>query len=434
MNRALSGAGGSDKKGAPLSAMKGQMGMSYNGGAFGGPMGMNPNMMGLPPNAMSNNGKTMDEQMLQMQQQMMMNNGLLAQHIMAMQQTMQQQMGGFMPGPMMNGGGMGQNPNMMGMNGNNNNVMKGNNNNKNAHLGVGGMFQDAMLASSAPNAKGKKANPLSNSSENFNNFGNYNNAKKPMPDMNAMYQQQQNSVLESDDEDQKIHEGNNVMKPANNNNMNNNYANNNNNNVMDNDNNNDAMGGNGNLKVQKILDFWDASLVGQNQCIMMEGQNRIGRTLMINDRRWYNLFSTIITERQVQYHWKIRINQYNRDWVMIIGIMDTCYIDEYVQYNNNDQNKNYFAKSKYGYGIDASGNLQNGGKNGGKYCQDFKNGDIVDVYFDMKQFVLWYGLNGKEYGVACKVHESFYKCCVAMFGPKHAVELISCDTYFYPNK
>ena len=52
----------------------------------------------------------------------------------------------------------------------------------------------------------------------------------------------------------------------------------------------------------------------------------------------------------------------------------------------------------------------------------------------MKQFVLWYGLNGKEYGVACKVHESFYKCCVAMFGPKHSVELISCDTYFYPNK
>ena len=30
------------------------------------------------------------------------------------------------------------------------------------------------------------------------------------------------------------------------------------------------------------------------------------------------------------------------------------------------------------------------------------------VLKDMKQFVLWYGLNGKEYGVACKVHESFY--------------------------
>ena len=82
--------------------------------------------------------------------------------------------------------------------------------------------------------------------------------------------------------------------------------------------------------------------------------------------------------------------------------MDTCYIDKYIKLqqeseNNLSKNKNYFAKSKYGYGIDANGNLQNGGSNGGKYCNEFKSGDIVDIYFDTKQFVLWYGLNGKEF-------------------------------------
>ena len=80
INRAISGAGGD--KTAPLSAMKGAMGMSLPGGGFGGQqqgmgggqmgvmgamgMNMNPNIMGLAPNAMSNNGQTMDEQMLQM--------------------------------------------------------------------------------------------------------------------------------------------------------------------------------------------------------------------------------------------------------------------------------------------------------------------------------------------------------------------------------
>ena len=178
------------------------------------------------------------------------------------------------------------------------------------------------------------------------------------------------------------------------------------------------------IQQHKCLDFWDASLVTQKHTIKLEGQNRIGRALITNYQRWYSLFSAIATEGSKQYHWRIKINHYNRGF---IGILDADYVDEHVEYNNDDKNENYFVKSSYGYGIDASGNLLHGGKNSGKYCFDFKTGDIVDVYLDMKQFVLWYGLNGKEYEVACKF-------CIGIFGSGHAVELISCETYWYSTK
>jgi len=415
----------------------------------------------------NNNGGGMDDQMLKLQEQMMMNNLMLANHLQAMhasmnnnasmynmqsmpnmqqaaamQQMQQASAMNFQQGSMMNFNQM-QQPNNFGFGSSANFNQYAAAQQQPHHLGVHSNAMEQLQQSqsamsfSAPSSleKNKKKN-----NQNQTSYSRDDNIYK-------MYQAQvQHSVMNDSDDDEKVkqqHEGpggggggdeddnNNVPNPPdppNNNNPKQQQQQEQNNN-----NNNYNVDENG-LRVEKVNDHWDAALIGKTLRAITESGNRVCRATVSNDKQWYNIFSAMITENQVQYHWRIKINHYNSDWVLIIGIMDTCYVDEYVQHNNNKSalNKHYFAKSKYGYGIDANGDLKNGGKSGGKYCNAFKNGDVVDVYFDMKQFVLWYGLNGKEYGVACKVHESFYKCCVAMFGPKHCVEMVSCDTYFYP--
>jgi len=187
-----------------------------------------------------------------------------------------------------------------------------------------------------------------------------------------------------------------------------------------------------NMKMQPVTDCFDALLLGQTECVSMEANNQRARCTQSNEERWFNLFGSTMTENGHQYHWQIKLIQLDMDNPIYIGILDACYIDEYVKYNEQKKNVDgYFTKSKFGFGIDCDGNLKNDSKNGGVYCNALKQGDIVDVYFDMKQFVLWYGVNAKEYGVACKVHQSFYRPCIALFGSKHCVQITSCDTYSY---
>ena len=181
----------------------------------------------------------------------------------------------------------------------------------------------------------------------------------------------------------------------------------------------------GNDQDESSLDVWDTSVItGTVDRIWMHINKRKARTRMNNDKMWYNLFGTLSIDRDVKYHWKIRINEYNRNWVMYIGIMDIVGID------NGLKNKS-FAESQGGYGMDATGKLKHAGKvvAKSKHFEDFKNGDIVDIYFDRKQWTLWYGLNGQELNASCKVHGSVYKFCVGMFATYHGIELLSCQTY-----
>ena len=61
-----------------------------------------------------------------------------------------------------------------------------------------------------------------------------------------------------------------------------------------------------------------------------------------------------------------------------------------------------------------------------------KEGDVLDIYFDMKQYALWYGVNGHDFGVAYQVSQNgLYKLGISVFGPKHCIELISCDVVCY---
>jgi len=179
-------------------------------------------------------------------------------------------------------------------------------------------------------------------------------------------------------------------------------------------------------------DCWDQSLIGLcSKRVEMRKQNKIARATASNEGKWLNLWSTNITENQVQYHWKIkihRLDEENANGGILIGIQDVIDLDAFVK----GSNENSFASSQHGYGVNRKGILMNGGKSGGKYSNQFQSGDCIDIFFDMKQFVMWYGVNGTEFGVACKVHQSFYKCAVAVYGSKHCVELLSCDTYCYP--
>merc|ERR1712154_35239 len=140
------------------------------------------------------------------------------------------------------------------------------------------------------------------------------------------------------------------------------------------------------------------------------------------------------TQKNVQYHWKIRIKQLNSDWNIIIGLMDTRFVEKYQnEKNNNNENKDYFAKHPNGYGVDKNGNLKTNGQSNGKYCQPMKENDVVDVYFDMKQYALWYGVNGIDFGVAYQVSSKYasYKLAIALFGDRHCLEIINCDVVRY---
>ncbi len=37
----------------------------------------------------------------------------------------------------------------------------------------------------------------------------------------------------------------------------------------------------------------------------------------------------------------------------------------------------------------CNGHLKSDAQNAGKYCDKIKANDIIDVYFDMKQYALW---------------------------------------------
>eukprot|EP01084_Bolivina_argentea_P147352 257823_1 len=104
---------------------------------------------------------------------------------------------------------------------------------------------------------------------------------------------------------------------------------------------------------EEIVDVWDVSMVQNDGCVELEGAKKIVRFVSVNDQRWYNVFGSIITEKQIQYHWKMKI--IGDDTSVVIGIMDTEYVDQYVNHNAAQFNQNHFAISKYGYGVDGKG-------------------------------------------------------------------------------
>merc|ERR1712154_56038 len=91
-----------------------------------------------------------------------------------------------------------------------------------------------------------------------------------------------------------------------------------------------------------------------------------------------------------------------------------------------------FARHSGGYAVDAKGSLKTGGQNAGRYCMPWKDRDVVDMYFDGRQYALWYGLNGADFGVAYQGDsKAVYRMGVAMFGGQHCLELLSCDVVHY---
>ena len=115
--------------------------------------------------------------------------------------------------------------------------------------------------------------------------------------------------------------------------------------------------------------------------------------------------------------------------------MDARFVGKYQNANKVLTNRDYFAKHKNGYGVDSKGNLRTEGQNAGQYCKPIQKGDILSIYFDMKQYALWYGLNGEDYNTAFQVDKKgAYKLAIAVFGARHCLELMSCDVVEYENR
>jgi len=197
--------------------------------------------------------------------------------------------------------------------------------------------------------------------------------------------------------------------------------------------------------------------------VLLQNKNFMAESSIYNKKAWFNLFGSIVTQEGIQYHWRLKIeslaysmsnitgtgnkisslhsnnnsmssNNQNPRGYLLIGVIDTLHYSQYVIANHKKRNSEYFAKSNFGYGININGNLKSGGKTCGKYCHEIKSGDIVDVYFDMIQYALWFGLNGNEYHVAKQVHKGFFKLAVAIFGEQIGVRIVSCDVYCYKSK
>ena len=57
---------------------------------------------------------------------------------------------------------------------------------------------------------------------------------------------------------------------------------------------------------------------------------------------------------------------------------------------------------------------------------------ILDVYVDTKEHALWYGMNGKDYGIARGIDkDADYVLAVALYGPYQQVQILGCTLAHY---
>lgn len=166
----------------------------------------------------------------------------------------------------------------------------------------------------------------------------------------------------------------------------------------------------------KVFEFLELNKSGK---IVLSNMGSMVEVTDVNNREWVNVFGTVVTAKfDVVYHWRLKIVSLNGDFPAMIGVMDISLVSQYFY------SKVPFVKCEYGYGIDMNCNLRCNGEIFGKYCESLKIGDIVDLYVDMRSWMLRFGINGKPFKIKCQLNKAFYKLAIAMFGEKHCLQIV----------
>ena len=151
-----------------------------------------------------------------------------------------------------------------------------------------------------------------------------------------------------------------------------------------------------------------------------------------NQGSWYNLFGKLCSENDAQYHWKIRVTRLHSEGMVMIGVVDEQIVSRYQKESMQKANSLYIGSQGKGFAVDNQGNLKAEGEDKGKYSTTLGAGDVLSMYLDLRQYALWFGVNGKDFGVAFQVHQGAkYRMGISMFGVDHCLELVSCEVVQY---
>eukprot|EP01083_Nonionella_stella_P250637 865590_1 len=159
---------------------------------------------------------------------------------------------------------------------------------------------------------------------------------------------------------------------------------------------------------QKVDDQWDSN------CKSKDFQ--IDNDVVWNSvHDWRSVFGKEICKSPYSYHWKLQIvkvtKQPGNTWPPLIGI----------QQNNGQEKKesdftSYTCSRSVFAFIGGRAKLTTSGNDGRAYGSTFRaNGDSIDVYLDMKNHTLSFGINDVKYGKAFDVGNVEYKLAVSFY-------------------
>ena len=163
---------------------------------------------------------------------------------------------------------------------------------------------------------------------------------------------------------------------------------------------------------------------------------KIDGNVVINTfgRKYATVFLKNICKSPNKYHWKFKIKKYDgqhKGWNNLIGIWKINTKPPALndgQHFTSIQHGGYAFISSYAKISDASvagcyvrnGNYSDR-TNYGKRCVE---GDIIEMYLDLKKFELSYSINQKDYGVAFNVKNTEYRAAVMIDHKDNAIELM----------
>merc|ERR1712228_199658 len=135
---------------------------------------------------------------------------------------------------------------------------------------------------------------------------------------------------------------------------------------------------------------------------------------------WRSIFGQQFCEAPYKYHWKLKIveemKNISNQWPPLVGVQ----MDGQLKYNS------YFTASKSAYGfIGGHAKLTTDGSTGKEYGQKWRKvNDVIDVYLDMNNCTLSFGINGTKYGVAHYVDAGKYILALSLYNGRK-VKMIS---------
>ena len=182
------------------------------------------------------------------------------------------------------------------------------------------------------------------------------------------------------------------------------------------------------------IEEWDIKNKGKHMEISGESNEKCEITHAVKGSRYQSVLGITKVDKG-KHHWKFKIMKFASNmgsWRIVIGITKIDKLDDeklkklfdsYISCNHasyglvvNCGNTRSFLVSKTSAGYP--------GKDYGKVCN--KDGDVIDMYLDLDNMILRFGINGLVYGNAYdKIEKTAYKMVMTLNQAGTVIELIS---------